>query len=217
MGNTSPQKIEELIKKINWLHLSFKKSDYQEISALEKSLLKEKLIQLYDEVENIKTQKAVSKPIIKVEEKKIKAKEIEQKSIEKASVEVAKPSATIEKEANTEVSLPTKDLPKEEKKEEQKKRSFEKVEALHQQVAKPKRDMRVIIDLNKSFIFKAELFEQNNTLYNQFIEQINATRTEENAQMVLNNWTMKMNWNIEENKAFDLLSKSVEKRFLPLI
>lgn len=217
MGNTSPQKIEELIKKINWLHLSFKKSDYQEISALEKSLLKEKLIQLYDEVENIKTQKAVSKPIIKVEEKKIEPKEIEQKPIEKASVEVAKPSATIAKEANTEVSLPTKDLPKEEKKEEQKKRSFEKVEALHQQVAKPKRDMREIIDLNKSFIFKAELFEQNNTLYNQFIEQMNATRTEENAQMVLNNWTMKMNWNTEENKAFDLLSKSVEKRFLPLI
>lgn len=98
-----------------------------------------------------------------------------------------------------------------------KKAKFEKTVEFQRQIAMPKRDMREIIDLNKSFIFKAELFNQNNDIYNQFINEINSTRTEDEAFSKIVSWTEKMNWNTEENKAYDLLLRAIEKRFLPLI
>lgn len=98
-----------------------------------------------------------------------------------------------------------------------KREKFEKTLEFQRQIAMPKRDIREIIDLNKSFIFKAELFNQNNDIYNQFINEINSTRTEDEALSFMVDWTEKMKWKTEENKAYDLLLRAIEKRFLPLI
>jgi len=251
---TDKTKLQSLLNKINWLYKSFEENNFENVSALEKALLKEKVLMFYDEVENLSTKiqkekiEVVNEPIIentkRIEEKPkniipeqvraVKENIVEDKPIEKKLIEkneeITKP--VIEKPVQKQIekieekpidklvglTSPIKDNTKEiSKNTEANKEKFQKSEAFNKQISMPKRDMREIIDLNKSFIFKAELFKQNNDLYNQFINEMNTTRTEDDAFSVMINWTEKLHWNTEENKAYDLLLRSVEKRFLPLI
>lgn len=261
-------KIKTLLEKINWLSKSFEDNNYKNISALEKSLLKEKVLMFFDEIENIPTAIIRDRMDNQVQVEKVKPvieEVIVEKPIEKAPVEIVpevkvpEPVAILEEVKAPEpiiipeikVEIPEVISPQEvisEKVSEMKEgvaevveivpepitvvapepqiqvipeptkeERFQKMEALHKEVSTIRRDMREIIDLNKSFIFKAELFNQSNDLYNQFINEMNLTRTEDNAFILLNNWTMKMNWRKEDNKAFELLEKAIEKRFLPLL
>ncbi len=217
-------KIKSLLEKINWLSDSFEKNNYSNISSLEKSLLKEKVLMFFDEIENIPTsvfkpkdteqtiaqqeevkKEIVAPEIVKVEE--VKEKPIVEKQAEPIKIE--EPIVVEKKEVAVSVQTIETELSKQEK--------FEKTLKFQKEIAMPKRDIREIIDLNKSFILKAELFNQNNDLYNSFIQEINQTRTEDSANIVIKNWAANLNWKTEENKAFELLEKAVEKRFLPLI
>lgn len=241
------KKIKTLLDKINWLSNSFEENNYTNISALEKSLLKEKVLMFYDEIENIattKTQNRVAASVEKIEHatpkteatKVVPISEPEPKPVKievvpKQVLEEIKPEPKLIPEAKETFTEPVKLV--EEKTEEPavktapeenihkpeptKAEKFQKTIAFQKQIVSPKRDLREIIDLNKSFIFKAELFNQNNDLYKQFVSEMNQTRSEDNAIILLNNWVMKMNWNKEENKAYELLERAVEKRFLPLI
>lgn len=231
----NPKKIKTLLDKINWLSNSFEENNYANISALEKSLLKEKVLMFFDEIENIptaKTQNRVEEATQKVnlvaETAKPKEVEVEKVApIQEQVVEELKPEPVPVPEVQKIVEE-HKPIVEEKKPEpvivEKPKEpilaneeKFQKTEAFQKQIVGPKRDLREIIDLNKSFILKAELFNQNNDLYNQFISEMNQTRSEAQAEILLNNWLMKMNWNKEENKAYELLERAVEKRFLPLI
>lgn len=250
-------KIKTLLEKINWLTNSFEDNNYKNISALEKSLLKEKVLMFFDEIENIPTtvikdrtisqvQADLVKPVNQevIEEKPL-APVVEAKVLEPIAVkeEIIIPEPIVETpelvvpqvlatepvrevvepviEVKEVVSEPIKVEAPEPQiaviPEPTQLERFQKMEALHKEVSAIRRDLREIIDLNKSFIFKAELFNQSNDLYNQFINEMNTTRTEDNAFILLNNWTMKMNWKKDDNKAFELLEKAVEKRFLPLL
>lgn len=234
-------KLESLIKKINWLFDSFAENDFKNVSALEKALLKEKVLMLYDEIESIDTK--IQKEKIKSEEPAVISKEKNEKITEEPKIPVLekpieevkniiqevevkieeekpKKEVIIEKEIEKPIKIQKTTVEEKiylEKKEISSKGKLEKKEAFKNQISSPKRDMREIIDLNKSFIFKAELFKQNNELYTQFINEINTTRTENEAFSILINWTEKLNWKTDDNKAYDLLLRSVEKRFLPLI
>jgi len=229
---TNKVKIKSILDKINWLFKSIEENNFENISALEKSLLKEKVLLFYDEIENLGTtvlkeslERPVSKEIPVIIEKKEETVIVEQEKAKEAVVEeikVVDEKPIVGKTAIPEIEEPIVETttPTIETKidtEKSKKEQFEKTEEFQRQIVMPKRDMREIIDLNKSFIFKAELFSQNNDLYNQFINEMNTTRNENDAFEVLINWTEKLNWETEENKAYDLLLRSIEKRFLPLI
>lgn len=256
-----PNKIKTLLEKINWLTNSFEENNYNNISALEKSLLKEKVIIFFDEIENIPTlkvqettpasaEKTIERPVlveVKIVEEQVvvvsPAQEEVDAVVEKVEepvatepvyiesvvstpvVEVSKveaiiipPVETIPEPVQAVIAAPVVEVPKTEAVSElTKEEKFQKIEAFQKQVSTIRRDLREIIDLNKSFIFKAELFNQNNELYNQFVNEMNNTLSEDNAFILLNNWTMKMNWRKDENKAYELLAKAVERRFQPLI
>jgi hypothetical protein len=240
------EKLKSLIDKINGLYKSFDDNDFNNVSSLEKALIKEKVLMFYDEIENIETkvqkerfpsvafEKVVS-PSVEIPEEIIEKVE-EPEIVEKVVEEVVEPPIVegiieevieepiVEQEIELVVEKVEEKVIEEpvvvvdaQAKADLKKAKFEKTVAFQRQITMPKRDMREIIDLNKSFIFKAELFNQNNDIYNQFIDEINSTRTEDEAFSFVVNWTEKMNWVTEENKAYELLLRAIEKRFLPLI
>lgn len=226
-------KIKSLLDKINWLFKSFEENNFENVSALEKALLKEKILMFYDEVENLNTKIQKENIENNKNEPKVyqKVEEIKKEILEKPIKFVEKIDETIVPVEKQEIKPIIKEYGEEKpfKKVEITPKppikeipnpvvnKFDKSEAFHKQVSMPKRDLREIIDLNKSFIFKAELFSQNNDMYNKFLNELNTTQTEDDAFSVIINWTEKLKWNTEENKAYDLLLRSVEKRFLPLI
>lgn len=200
------EKLKSLIGKINWLYKSLADNDFKNVSSLEKALIKENVLMFYDEIENIE---------IKIQEEIVSS--VTSEKLVSSSVEI--PEIVVEK---IETSMTIESLVEEEIVDEQtvtdlKSETFEKTIEFQRQITMPKRDMREIIDLNKSFIFKAELFNENNDIYNQFIKEINSTRTEADALSFVVSWTEKMNWVTEENKAYELLLNAIEKRFLPLM
>ena len=81
---------------------------------------------------------------------------------------------------------------------------------------KPTRSLKEIIDLNKSFILKAELFGNNHEAYTQFIANLNAFQSEEESIYLVESTAKELSWD-PEDKAYELLVRAVEKRFLPLI
>lgn len=81
---------------------------------------------------------------------------------------------------------------------------------------KPTRDLKQVIDLNKSFILRAELFNNNQEEYSSFINQLNLAQSEEESFNLLMQKAQEKSWT-EEDKVFELLQRAVEKRFMPLI
>tara|TARA_B110000495_G_C22957684_1_gene561182 strand:- start:694 stop:1308 length:615 start_codon:yes stop_codon:yes gene_type:complete len=200
------EKLKSLIGKINWLYKSLADTDFKNVSSLEKALIKENVLMFYDEIENIE---------IEIQEEIVSS--VTSEKLVSSSVEI--PEIVVEK---IETSMTIESPVEEEIVDEQtvtdlKSETFEKTIEFQRQITMPKRDMREIIDLNKSFIFKVELFNENNDIYNQFIKEINSTRTEADALSFVVSWTEKMNWVTEENKAYELLLNAIEKRFLPLM
>ena len=263
MANQS--KLKTILEKINWLYKSFEGSNFQNISSLEKALLKEQVLIFYDEIESLKTTKQkeiISKTTLDEIDISKELKETNSETVENSyeNILISKENENKDEKVATEnpselkTILDTKPIEVEDYKTEpkietiivntpetkvivpeekpaklettkvepvkenlSKEEKFKKTEAFQKQIAQPKRDMREIIDLNKSFIFKAELFNQRNDLYNQFINEMNTTQTEDDVFNVMIKWTEKQKWETEENKAYDLLLRAIEKRFLPLI
>lgn len=80
----------------------------------------------------------------------------------------------------------------------------------------PLRKMNQIIDLNKSFIFIQELFDNNSDNYKSFIQNIEQLETEKLALEFMSKTATEQNWDVEE-KSFELMVKAIEKRFIPIL
>jgi len=81
---------------------------------------------------------------------------------------------------------------------------------------KPTRNLKEVIDLNKSFVFRGELFANNNEEYQAFIEKLNSIEDEEASFKFVEETAKIKAWD-KEAKVYELLLRAVEKRFLPLI
>lgn len=241
MSNNNQKEIKLLLEKINLLFRIFEKEGVSTMSSLEKELLREQAQHLLAAIDNIKTgeKQAVAtesaQPEVSINEKDIlpeqehirsevkqvpKVKEI---PVKEPVVEV-KP-ATPSVEANIpEITPPvvTPPTPPQPVAEEVELSINEKMAQVREGKApvqvsgvKP-RNMRDIIDLNKSFILKKDLFNNNNDTYNAFVNALNTTANENAALAIVKDYANKLGWD-EEDKSYELISRAVEKRFLPIL
>ena len=222
----SQEKVKSLLDKINLLFNVFMKDGLEKISELEKDLLKEQINKLVTELDNIKfetktvieTPKEIvrpSTPVIEEVKQEVKPKEKEEVKQEVKPVEVVK-EMPMQKD-----SLPTAEelMPEVKKPQEVPAKPVVETPKEEERVFsnnKPLRNLKEVIDLNKSFIFKAELFDNNQDEYNAFINALNNLQTERESIEYVETIASRKAWDIE-SKVYELLNRSVEKRFLPLL
>ena len=189
----SQEKITSLMDKINLLMNVFMKDGLEKVSQLEKELLKEQVLQLLEEVNNLELKSSAG---IFLEENSVP--ETYDAMVEDESEVLPEKSPQIQ--AIEEGS------------------SFQEISSMKRNFSthKPFRSLKSVIDLNKSFILKAELFNNDLQGYNQFITQLSQLDSEEESFILMREKTKSLNWN-EENIAYELLMRAVEKRFLPLL
>ena len=188
----SQEKITSLMDKINLLINVFMKDGLEKVSQLEKDLLKEQVLQLLEEVNNLTL---------------------------KSHAEIFLEQNSIPETNNSIVEIESEALPQESPQievEEAKPLQKTNINTKKYSTHKPFRSLKSVIDLNKSFILKAELFPNDLQGYNQFINQLSQLNSEEESFMLLSEKTKSLNWD-EENIAYELLMRAVEKRFLPLL
>ncbi len=188
----SQEKITSLMDKINLLINVFMKDGLEKVSQLEKDLLKEQVLQLLDEVNNLTLKSSAG---IFLEENSIP--ETNDSIVEKESEVLPQESPQIE----VEEVKPLQEI---------------KINTRKYSTHKPFRSLKSVIDLNKSFILKAELFQNDLQDYNQFINQLSQLDSEEESFILLREKMQSLYWD-EENIAYELLMRAVEKRFLPLL
>ncbi|MFT6013726.1 MAG: hypothetical protein ACI860_001436 [Chitinophagales bacterium] len=193
----SQEKIKALMDKINLLMNVFMKDGLEKVSQLEKDLLKEQVNNLLQEVEALELKKNSTYTVNDAVEPKA--------SIEKAAPPMEPVIQEVIAEQAEAVILENAPKVPDNKKET---REFS--------AEKPHRSLKSVIDLNKSFILKAELFNKDNEAYNQFINDLAQVETEKESIHFIEKHGAENNWD-EEDKAYELLQRAVEKRFLPLL
>lgn len=234
----SQESIKTLLDKINLLFNVFMKDGLDKVSSLEKELLKEQIQKLLAELDKIETssqeieisfsakevieppqesftvpaqktqeielEKEVAESEIVPEEGAIQAFEL---PVEEETLEVLQEEAVKEVDSpiEEEAVLPVVETPSIAKQDD---RVFNE--------SKPTRSLREIIDLNKSFILKAELFENKHEDYALFISDLNSLQSEEASVKLVESKAKELSWDTED-KAYELLIRAVEKRFLPLL
>lgn len=237
----SENNIPSLLDKINLLFNVFMKDGLEKVSPLERDLLKEQIQKLLVELDkmgetslkpsenkpedSIKTtvlefvkeqditeiqptiaaalsvQNVIEPEVFVEEETPIVSETIQSNSIESAPVELIKSEEEAEKAMIVPPVTKEKDI-------NQEQRVFSTLP--------PTRSLKEIIDLNKSFILRAELFSNNNEAYMQFVNELNALQSEEASFQFIEQIAVEKKWDKEE-KVFELLIRAVEKRFLPLL
>tara|TARA_B100000497_G_scaffold3128_1_gene3405 strand:+ start:8230 stop:8805 length:576 start_codon:yes stop_codon:yes gene_type:complete len=188
----SQEKITSLMDKINLLINVFMKDGLEKVSQLEKDLLKEQVLQLLEEVNNLTL---------------------------KSNAEIFLEQNSIPETNNSIVEIESEALPQESPQievEEAKPLQKTTINTKKYSTHKPFRSLKSVIDLNKSFILKAELFPNDLQGYNQFINQLSQLDSEEESFILLREKTKSLHWD-KENIAYELLVRAVEKRFLPLL
>jgi hypothetical protein len=226
MSSNEQPKVVTILEKINLLFRVFEKEGIDKISAIEKSLLLEQIDNLRKEVAELGAQPLIAEQKVAVElnevpvEKEEPVLESTDSVVEEEVVEISKP----ELEEATETPEPEVVEVSESKPTEvsENKLSVEKVQVettvqtkVNYQI-KPLRNMKEIIDLNMSFVFKSDLFKGNHDIYNEFVSAMNEQNTEEDAFALVEQYAQKLNWDKEE-KVYALLLRAVEKRFLPIL
>jgi hypothetical protein len=229
MSTSDKHEAKKILEKINVLISIFEKDGIENISEIEKSLLLEQIDNLRNSVVNIKkttsevienqtatiTQNIaeIPKPIVEVEAIEL---------VEETIVEVKAPiieektaEPVLEDEKEIEVA---KELTKVEEPQiiEEEKVVETAVSTTKKTYNFPLRNMREIIDLNKSFVFKADLFKGNHEAYTKFVDELNHTEDEDEAMVLVEKYASAQNWDKEDN-LYAVLVRSVEKRFLPII
>ena len=189
----SQEKIKVLLDKINLLVNVFMKDGIERVSTLEKDLLTEQVQELLHEVQSLA----------------LKESSIEQITSNK-NVQVSEPDKQVEVKEG-----------KEEKADESNNAEFDSQEKNIEESKKyssnkPQRSIKEVIDLNKSFILKADLFASDQSAYSSFIQSLEKQESEKASFELLFAKQQEMNWD-EEDKAYQLLSRAIEKRFLPLL
>ena len=189
----SQEKIKVLLDKINLLVNVFMKDGLEKVSTLEKDLLTEQVQELLREVQSLA----------------LKESSIEQLTSNK-NVQVSETDKQVEVEEGIEEKADEPQNPElntqEKNIEESKKYSLNKSQ----------RSIKEVIDLNKSFILKADLFASDESAYSSFIQSLEKQESEKASFELLFAKQQEMNWD-EEDKAYQLLSRAIEKRFLPLL
>ena len=189
----SQEKIKVLLDKINLLVNVFMKDGMEKVSILEKDLLTEQVQELLREVQSLALKESSVDQITSNEDLEVSEPD-KQVEVKKGTEEKALESN------NAELDTHEKNV------EESKEYSSNK----------PQRSIKEVIDLNKSFILKAELFANDHSLYNYFIQSLEKLESEKASFELLYAKQQEMNWD-EEDKAYQLLARAIEKRFLPLL
>lgn len=220
---TASEEMKVLLDKINLLFNVFDKDGIEHISALEKELLKEQVNKLLQHIDQLGTKEEpkveMVAPFQKLEElaqsASFKDREIDEtpvlEAVEVAMIETIEVpqqevKALVKEESRVEVKVSMVDSFMEKKEAEKKSSSS----------SKPTRSLQQIIDLNKSFVLKAELFNNNHSEYSLFIDRLNQIEDEGESQAFVEKEAQRMSWNKEE-KAYELIVRAVEKRFLPIL
>lgn len=189
----SQEKIKVLLDKINLLVNVFMKDGLEKVSTLEKDLLTEQVQELLREVQSLA----------------LKESSIEQITSNK-NVQVSETDKQVEVEEGIEEKADEPQTPELNTQE----KSVE--ESKDYSSNKPQRSIKEVIDLNKSFILKADLFANDQSAYSSFIQSLEKQESEKASFELLFAKQQEMNWD-EEDKAYQLLSRAIEKRFLPLL
>lgn len=189
----SQEKIKVLLDKINLLVNVFMKDGMEKVSILEKDLLTEQVQELLREVQSLALKESSVEQITSKEDPEVSEPD-KQVEVKKGTEEKALESN------NAELDTDEKNV------EESKEYSSNK----------PQRSIKEVIDLNKSFILKAELFANDHSSYNNFIQSLEKLESEKASFELLYAKRQEMNWD-EEDKAYQLLARAIEKRFLPLL
>jgi hypothetical protein len=189
----SQEKIKVLLDKINLLVNVFMKDGIERVSTLEKDLLTEQVQELLREVQSLA----------------LKESSIEQITSNR-NVQVIEPDKQVEVEGVIEEKA---DEPQNPKLNTQEKSVAESKDYSSN---KPQRSIKEVIDLNKSFILKADLFANDQSAYSSFIQSLEKQESEKASFALLDAKKQEMNWD-EEDKAYQLLARAIEKRFLPLL
>ena len=189
----SQEKIKVLLDKINLLVNVFMKDGMERVSTLEKDLLTEQVQELLREVQSLA----------------LKESSIEQITSNK-NVQVSETDKQVEVEEGIEEKADEPQNPELNTQE----KSVE--ESKEYSSNKPQRSIKEVIDLNKSFILKADLFANDQSAYSSFIQSLEKQESEKASFALLDAKKQEMNWD-EEDKAYQLLSRAIEKRFLPLL
>ncbi|MEJ6695441.1 MAG: hypothetical protein QNK51_06410 [Chitinophagales bacterium] len=189
----SQEKITSLMDKINLLMNVFMKDGLEKVSQLEKELLKEQVLQLLEEVNNLELKSSAG--IF-----------LEENSVPETYDVMVEDESEVLPEKSPQIQVIEEGSP------------FQEISSTKRKFSthKPFRSLKSVIDLNKSFILKAELFNNDLQGYNQFITQLSQLDSEEESFILMREKTKSLNWN-EENIAYELLMRAVEKRFLPLL
>lgn len=219
----SQEKIKVLLDKINLLANVFMKDGLEKVSQLEKDLLTEQVQELLRAVQELE---------LKGGEGNQSNSSAPPPEENKPQEETPQPSSTLESVQEQEQEQAIETTPQEEEIEEEvieqveettgsKESPVVQLEERSEEVRefsgnKPYRRIKEVIDLNKSFILKAELFNNDHHAYNMFIESLEALESEEDSFDLLDKKQKEMNWDIED-KAYQLLARAIEKRFLPLL
>jgi hypothetical protein len=189
----SQEKIKVLLDKINLLVNVFMKDGIERVSTLEKDLLTEQVQELLREVQSLA----------------LKESSIEQITSNK-NVQVSETDKQVEVEEGIEEKADEPQTPELNTQEKS------VAESKDYSSNKPQRSIKEVIDLNKSFILKADLFANDQSAYSSFIQSLEKQESEKASFALLDAKKQEMNWD-EEDKAYQLLSRAIEKRFLPLL
>jgi hypothetical protein len=189
----SQEKIKVLLDKINLLVNVFMKDGMERVSTLEKDLLTEQVKELLREVQSLA----------------LKESSIEQITSNK-NVQVSETDKQVEVEEGIEEKADEPQTPELNTQEKS------VAESKDYSSNKPQRSIKEVIDLNKSFILKADLFANDQSAYSSFIQSLEKQESEKASFALLDTKKQEMNWD-EEDKAYQLLSRAIEKRFLPLL
>lgn len=202
----SQEKIKSLMDKINLLMNVFMKDGLEKVSQLEKDLLKEQVHRLLEEVENLEL-KSDSGAVSPLKEEEIPSvKKPEESRIEKPAP--VPPVIQDKPEGETPLSSSADETKNNEDECDEDVKVF--------RTNKPHRSLKSVIDLNKSFILKEELFGNKHEDYTSFINELAEIESEEESFVFMEKKKAAYEWD-EEDKAYQLLKRAVEKRFLPLL
>jgi len=210
----SQESIKTSLDKINLLFNVFMKEGLDKVSNLEKELLKEQIQKLLEELDKLDTHKSTlaQAPVVNIEKKEEQKESPIQESFLISNEElqvVGEEEVILEVEEEVvEVAMSTAPVEPSKGHDMEDLREFSK--------NKPSRSLKEIIDLNKSFILKEELFGNNHETYTQFISNLNAFQTEEESMNLVEATAKELSWDTED-KVYELLLRAVEKRFLPLL
>ena len=214
--SSKQDEIKSLVEKINLLFRIFEKDGVNKISTLEKELLKEQAVKLVKAIDELETenertiysykpaQNNGSAPIQNdiVETQPVQPKQ-ETPIAEPVKMAPVAPKPVVEEKI--EVPQPQKvEAPK------------APVQSVTKPAPKPVRNLRQIIDLNKSFVFKKELFDNNQEAYTSFIDELNHLKDEEESLKLAAKMAEESGWDVED-KTYELLLNAIEKRFSPIL